>query len=99
MPYRFVDDGYPESVEFENNYVRLDPRHPVALYSRLRRPGPPPADTAGRGASTRWKKIRSFFQSLGNAERRRGAALRKATALSLADYCNWTRYAFAPDGT
>lgn len=31
MPYVFVDDGYPESGEFDNNYVWFDPEDPQAL--------------------------------------------------------------------
>lgn len=31
MPYIHVDDGYPESVEFENNYVWIDNADPASI--------------------------------------------------------------------
>ena len=39
MPYKFVDDGYPEAREFEDNYVPVMPRPRSP-------PAPPPAAEA-----------------------------------------------------
>lgn len=32
MPYKFVDDGYPEAADFDDNYVRVpQPARPAAV--------------------------------------------------------------------
>jgi hypothetical protein len=31
MPYLFIDDGYPESAEFDNNYVWFNAADPKSL--------------------------------------------------------------------
>ncbi len=33
MPYIFIDDGYPESAEFDNNYVWFDAADPKSVAS------------------------------------------------------------------
>lgn len=64
MPYVFVDDGYPESAEFDNNYVWFDPADPACRESLRRLLPPERADAVLAAAeaaqpapakSNRWK--------------------------------------------
>ena len=63
MPYIFIDDGYPESAEFDDNYVWIDaadPKSLAAVEQRRRvdpivRPQPEKPGVDTRPRFHRWK--------------------------------------------
>ena len=51
--YIFVDDGYPEAADYENNYITYDRRQPGSFDDALRQASGHRANAAAPGARAR----------------------------------------------